>query len=91
MTEEVKTEVKKENPFKKFLTLEPVLINRIGQKFKPFAKYIYWALSIILGLSFIKAVVDLFISGFSAFLLETILIAVYFIVVRMFSEYLANN
>ncbi|MBQ7413204.1 MAG: hypothetical protein IJV07_02900 [Alphaproteobacteria bacterium] len=91
MTEEVKTEVKKENPFKKFLTLEPVLINKIGKKFKPFAKYIYWALSIILGLSFIKAVVDLFISGFSAFLLETILIAVYFIVVRMFSEYLANN
>ena len=91
MTEEVQTEVKKENPFKKFLTLEPVLIHKVGKKFKPFAKYIYWALSVILGLGLIKAVADLFISGFSAFLVETILIAVYFVVVRMFSEYLANN
>ena len=98
MTEktETKTEAqvkapKKENPLKPLLTLEPIFIGKLSKKLKPYARVLYYVLTIILAVMLIKALADLFTVGFSAFVVEVALIAIYFVIVRMFAEYLAND
>jgi len=92
MTEEVK-EVKpaKENQFKKLLDLNPLFTPKFGPKLKPYAKIVYYVLSGILAFALLGALAQLFTSGLTAFLISTLLIAVNFVVVRMFAEYLHNN
>ena len=86
-----KTESKAEF-FKKFLTLEPWFINRFGPKLKPMAKWLYYALLVILVLKLLGVVVDLFRTGdVITFVVGTIVTAVFFIVARMFGEYLTNE
>ena len=93
MTEEVKETkaVAKENKFKKLLDLDPIFTAKFGPKLKPYAKYVYYILSGILAIALLGAFVHLFVGGLTAFIIDVLLIAVDFIVVRMFAEYLANN
>ena len=88
-----KTEVKavKGNKFKKLLTLEPIFINKLTPKLKPFIKPVYYVLAFILALVLLMAVVDLFKVGVYAFVIETALACLYFVVVRMFAEFIANG
>ena len=96
MTEEVK-EVKpaKENQskelVKKLLDLQPLFVTKFGPKLKPRAKIVYYVLSCILGLAALWALAQLFINGLTAFIIDAVLIAIAFVVVRMFSEYLYND
>ena len=88
-----KTEVKaaKESKFKKLLALDPILINKLTPKLKPFIKPVYWVLTFILALVLLVAIVDLFRVGVYAFVIEAALACLYFIVVRMFAEFIANG
>ena len=93
-----KTEVKavekkgdKAKCFKKLLTLEPIFINKLTPKLKPFIKPVYWVLTFILALGLLVAIVDLFRVGVYAFVIEAALACLYFIVVRMFAEFIANG
>ena len=81
----------KAETFKKFLTLEPWFINKFGPKLKPIAKVVYYILSGLLCLMLLSAIVDLFKVGVLAFVIKVALVAIYFIVVRMFAEYLTNK
>jgi len=86
----VETEVK-ENKFKKMLDLEPIFINKFGPKMKAKAKLIYYILCGILAIYALGVLVSLFTSGFTTFIVSAILLAVNFVVVRMFAEYLQNK
>ncbi|MBR6412772.1 MAG: hypothetical protein IKS41_06420 [Alphaproteobacteria bacterium] len=81
----------KAQSFKKLLTLEPIFINKFAPKLKPFIKPVYYVLAIILALTLLMAFVDLFRVGIYAFVIEAVLACLYFIVVRMFAEYIANG
>ena len=87
----VEKQTNKGSAFKKFLTLEPWFINKFAPKLKSFIKPAYYILSIILVLFLLMAVVDLFRVGVYAFVIEAVLACLYFIVVRMFAEYIANG
>lgn len=97
MTEENKTNKKEQaaavtaervQQLKKMLTLEPIFINLFARKLKPFAKAIYFIFSAILALAFLGTLLSIGSVGFSGFILFTAVLAVDFIVVRMFAEYL---
>jgi len=82
----------KAEAFKKLLTLEPWFINKFGPKLKPLAKWVYYALLVILVLKLLGVIVDLFRTGdVITFVIGTIVTAAFFIVTRMFAEYLTNK
>ena len=82
----------KAETFKKFLTLEPWFINKFGPKLKPLAKWVYYALMVVLVINLLGVIVGLFRTGdVISFVVETVVTAVFFIVVRMFAEYLTNK
>lgn len=70
---------------KKELDLEPVLTKKFGSKLQAHAKWVYYGLLI---LTFIFAIATWATMGFSAFLIQAI---VYFTLVRLFAEDLANK
>jgi len=84
-------ETKKENQFKKLLDLKPLLTPKLGPKLKPIAKILYYILSAILCILLLGTLFSLSVVGFSGFLIEVLLIALDFVVVRMFAEYLYNS
>ena len=97
MTEEVKENKWKEKALaalkkmKPLLALNPILTSRFGDKLKPYIKPVYYVLSVVLAIMGLDAIWDLFAVGFLTFVLEALLAAVGFVIVRMFAEYVANN
>ena len=76
---------------KPMLGLEPIFINKLESKLKPRAKIVYYFLLVLCLLSALGALVSLFKSGISAFVINTLITIISFVVVRMFSEYLYNK
>lgn len=93
MAEETKTEVKevKENKFKELLELEPLFIEKLAKKLKPQAKILYYVLSVVLALALLGSLFSITTDGPAVFLVKVALIMVFFVVVRMFAEYLVNK
>ena len=93
MAEETKTEVKevKENKFKKLLDLEPLFTEKLAKKLKPQAKILYYVLSVVLALALLGSLFSITTDGPAVFLVKVALIMVFFVVVRMFAEYLVNK
>ena len=94
MTEKTETkEVKevKENKFKKLLTLEPLFINKLQPKLKPVIKPIYYVLSIILAFAFLMTLFSVAKFGFANTLMTLFMLSLYFVVVRMWAEYIKNG
>jgi len=88
-TKEVK-EVK-ENKFKKLLTLEPIFINKLAPKLKPIIKPIYYVLSIILALFMLMTLFAAGSFGFGGTLMGLAILALYFVILRMWAEYIKNG
>jgi hypothetical protein len=76
---------------KPMLELEPIFINKLAGKLKPRAKIVYYVLLALCVLSALGAIVSLFRSGVSAFVINTLVTVISFVVARMFSEYLYNK
>ena len=76
--------------FKKLMDLdEPILTKNLAPQIAPYAKVIYMAVLVILGLSALGSLTVLFENPF-AFIGIIFLILVEFALVRMFCEYLTS-
>ncbi|MDY6407607.1 MAG: hypothetical protein SPL08_02740 [Pseudomonadota bacterium] len=85
------TTVAKENKFKKLLTLEPIFINKFASKLKPMIKIIYYILSGILALFLLCALFTIGAMGIASFLITVLMLGLFFLIVRMWAEYIQNG
>ncbi len=70
---------------------KPFLVDRLAGKLAPHAKIIYIVLAVILALSALRSLVSVFTGNFSVAIFDLVMVAVYFVIVRMFCEFLVAS
>ena len=82
----------KKEEMKKFLTLdEPIFVSKFAPVLAPYAKIVYLVGLVILAITVFAALVELLTGGIASAFLTLVVVAVEFILFRLFCEFLMTH